>query len=65
MQSFKVLRKVFEKVGVDREVPVERLAEGSYRDNLELVQWLKEIFDVQYPGTVSTPPKAGYPMPYI
>lgn len=37
MQNLEVLREVFEKVGVDREVPVERLAEGIYRHNLEPV----------------------------
>lgn len=64
LQKLEVLREVFEQACVDREVLMERLAEGSYRDNLELLQWLKDLFDAQYPGPVAVPLEAIYAMAY-
>lgn len=64
VQKPEVLREVFEQVCDDREVLLERLAEGSYRDNLELLQWLKDLFDAQYPGPVAVLLEPVYAMPY-
>lgn len=72
VQNFEALREAFEQVGVDREVPVERLAGGSYRDNLALAQWFKELFEAQYaePATVAAAAvplaaAAGYATPLV
>ncbi|KAH7931744.1 microtubule-associated protein RP/EB family member 1 [Rhipicephalus sanguineus] len=55
--ELEALREAFEQVGVDRELRVERLAEGSYRDNLELIQWFKDLFESQFPGPAAMPPE--------
>lgn len=42
-----------------------QLGEGSYRDNLELIQWFKGLSDAQYPGPVGVLTEAGSAMAYI
>lgn len=65
IQNFEALREAFEQVGVDRELRVERLAEGSYRDNLELIQWFKDLFESQFPGPAAMPPEVCHAVPYM
>ncbi|XP_065309625.1 microtubule-associated protein RP/EB family member 1-like [Dermacentor albipictus] len=64
VQNFEALREVFKEVGVDREVPVERLAGGNYRDNLELALWFKESFDAQY-AVETADAAAGHATPLV
>lgn len=56
-------REAFKYVHVCLEVLVERLAEGTYRDNFNLVQWFKDLFDAKY--LVTVPPEAGYALLHI
>ncbi|XP_064486851.1 microtubule-associated protein RP/EB family member 1-like [Ornithodoros turicata] len=48
IQNFKVLQAVFKKVGVDKNIPVDRLVKGRFQDNFEFVQWFKKFFDANY-----------------
>lgn len=50
IHNFEVLREAFERVGVDREVPVERLAERSYRDNFRAGKVVKRPIRRPLPG---------------
>jgi len=50
VQNFKILQGVFTAVGIDKNVPVERLIKGKYQDNLEFLQWFKRYFDLNYNG---------------
>jgi RP/EB family microtubule-associated protein len=50
VQNFKILQEVFNKMEVTRHVDVEKLIKGKYQDNLEMLQWMKNFFDLKYGG---------------
>lgn len=50
IQNFKILQAAFKKVGVDKNIPVDRLVKGRFQDNFEFVQWFKKFFDANYNG---------------
>lgn len=50
IQNFKILQAAFKKVGVDKNIPVDRLIKGRFQDNFEFVQWFKKFFDANYSG---------------
>lgn len=45
VRNFKLLQQVLAALGVPKVVPVDRLVRGRYQDNLEFLQWLKELHD--------------------
>lgn len=50
IQNFKLLQSNFNKLGVDKMIPVEKLVKGKFQDNFEFVQWFKRFFDANYQG---------------
>ncbi|XP_069125853.1 microtubule-associated protein RP/EB family member 3-like isoform X2 [Argopecten irradians] len=50
IQNFKRLQVSFQKLGVDKVIPVERLVKGKFQDNFEFLQWFKKFFDANYDG---------------
>lgn len=50
ISNFKQLQAIFKKLGVDKEVPIEKLVKGKYQDNFEFVQWFKRFYDANYTG---------------
>lgn len=50
VKNYKVLQEIFNKVGVERFIDVQKLIKGKYQDNLEFLQWIKRYFDLHYPG---------------
>ncbi|VDK28259.1 unnamed protein product [Gongylonema pulchrum] len=49
--NWRVLQSVWDKIGVQKEVPVERLIRAKFQDNLEFLQWFKKFFDANYGGS--------------
>eukprot|EP00945_MAST-04E_sp_MAST-4E-sp1_P004542 g4542.t1 len=45
-QNYKILQDVFQKVGVNKVIPVAQLIRGKYQDNLEFMQWFKRFFEI-------------------
>eukprot|EP01122_Echinamoeba_exundans_P001962 TRINITY_DN11931_c0_g1_i1.p1 TRINITY_DN11931_c0_g1~~TRINITY_DN11931_c0_g1_i1.p1 ORF type:complete len:334 (+),score=125.60 TRINITY_DN11931_c0_g1_i1:54-1055(+) len=45
LNNYKVLQTSFQKAGVDKFIPVDKLVKAKYQDNLEWLQWLKAFFD--------------------
>ncbi|CAN7939670.1 unnamed protein product, partial [Ixodes hexagonus] len=58
IQNFKLLQASFKKVGVDKNIPVDRLIKGRFQDNFEFVQWFKKFFDANYDGREYDPVEA-------
>ncbi|CAG0902539.1 unnamed protein product [Cyprideis torosa] len=46
----------FETMGVDKQVPIDRLVKGKFQDNLEFLQWFKKFFDANYDGSTDYDP---------
>jgi microtubule-associated protein, RP/EB family len=44
--NYKILQDVFQKVGVNKVVPVAQLVRGKYQDNLEFMQWFKRFYEL-------------------
>ena len=45
VSNFKLLQQGFTKLGIMRNIEVEKLVKCKYQDNLEFLQWFKKIFD--------------------
>lgn len=50
VKNFKLLQDMFDKVDIQHHVPVEKIIKGKYQDNLELLQWVYEVFNRTYNG---------------
>ncbi|XP_023344107.1 microtubule-associated protein RP/EB family member 1 isoform X2 [Eurytemora carolleeae] len=50
IQNFKLLQAVFNKLNVEKIIPVDRLVKGRFQDNFEFLQWFKKFFDANYDG---------------
>lgn len=55
IQNFKLLQIAFKKIGVDKNIPVDKLVKGKFQDNFEFVQWFKKFFDANYDGSEYNP----------
>lgn len=56
ISNFKLLQNSFNKSGVDKVVPIEKLVKGKYMENFEFVQWFKKFFDANYSGEMDYDP---------
>lgn len=43
--NFKILQQSFTKLGIMKNIEVEKLVKCKYQDNLEFLQWFKKLFD--------------------
>lgn len=50
IQNFKILQQVFDKHGIEKAIPVQRLMKCRFQDNLEFLQWMKKFWDTYYTG---------------
>ncbi|KAK3703618.1 hypothetical protein QZH41_019163 [Actinostola sp. cb2023] len=50
IRNFKQLQDSFNKSGVDKIIPVDKLVKGKFQDNFEFLQWFKKFFDANYSG---------------
>ncbi|KAH7980969.1 hypothetical protein HPB49_020566 [Dermacentor silvarum] len=48
LYNFKLLQEAFDRVGIRKHIPVDRLIKGRFQDNLEFLQWFKKMFDVNH-----------------
>lgn len=55
IQNLKLLQASFQKVGVDKDIPVDRLIKGLFQDNPQFAQLFKQFFDANYNGKVYNP----------
>ena len=49
--NFKVLQDAFNKHGIDKPIPVDRLMKCKFQDNLEFLQWIKKYWEANAPQT--------------
>jgi hypothetical protein len=45
LYNYKLLQQALTALGVDKQVPVDRLVSGVFQDNLEFLRWLKAFYD--------------------
>lgn len=45
IHNYKILQACFNRVGMKRQIDVEKLIKGKYQDNLEFIQWVKGYYD--------------------
>jgi len=50
VQNYKILQQTFDKHGVDKAIPVQRLMKCRFQDNLEFLQWMKKFWDTYFAG---------------
>ncbi|ORX73506.1 hypothetical protein BCR32DRAFT_261927 [Anaeromyces robustus] len=50
VQNYKILQQVFDKHGIEKAIPVQRLMKCRFQDNLEFLQWMKKFWDTYYTG---------------
>lgn len=50
VNNYKVLQSVFDKLGLEKYIDVQKMIKGRYQDNLEFLQWIKRYFDLNYSG---------------
>ncbi|KAI8059133.1 calponin homology domain-containing protein [Gongronella butleri] len=50
VSNYKILQSAFDKHKVDKIIPVDKLVKCRFQDNLEFMQWVKQFWDLNYPG---------------
>lgn len=50
VENYKVLQSAFDKNGIKKHIEVDKLVKAKYQDNLEMCQWIKRFFDLNYSG---------------
>ncbi|XP_074641811.1 microtubule-associated protein RP/EB family member 3-like [Tubulanus polymorphus] len=50
IHNFKIVQKLFKELGIDKQIPVDRLIKSKFQDNFEFLQWFKRFFDANYDG---------------
>eukprot|EP00048_Salpingoeca_helianthica_P022377 m.17895 g.17895 ORF g.17895 m.17895 type:complete len:254 (-) comp7237_c0_seq1:239-1000(-) len=50
IENFKLLQTLFQKKGIEKDIPVEKLVKGRFQDNFEFAQWFKKFFDANFDG---------------
>jgi len=55
MKNWKVLQEGFQKAGVKKVIPVEKLIKAKYQDNLEFLQWMYQYAHQVYNGDCDNP----------
>ncbi|XP_016987990.1 uncharacterized protein LOC108050704 isoform X2 [Drosophila rhopaloa] len=48
IHNMKLLQKSLLSQGVKKQIPIYRLVDGGYRENLEFAQWFKSFYDHNY-----------------
>lgn len=50
LHNLRLFQEAFNRLKVDKAVPIDRLIKGRFQDNFEFLQWFKKFFDSQAPG---------------
>merc|ERR1719333_425121 len=48
IKNWKLIQNVFEKQGIQKVIPVDKLVKGRFQDNLEFLQWFYQYFTATY-----------------
>lgn len=43
--NYKLIQSVFSKIGIKKQMDVDKLIKGKYQDNLEFLQWFKAFYE--------------------
>jgi len=54
-KNWKLMQNGFQKAGIDKMIPVQRLIKGRYQDNLEFMQWMYKYARDTYNGDPDDP----------
>jgi RP/EB family microtubule-associated protein len=55
VKNWKLLQNAFQKTGIEKVIPVERLIKARYQDNLEFLQWFYKYARDTYNGDPDEP----------
>merc|ERR1719175_594939 len=55
MKNWKLVQTAFQKAGIDKVIPVQRLIKAKYQDNLEFFQWMYKYARDTYNGDIDDP----------
>lgn len=64
--NYKILQAAFDKLFIERHIPVDMLIRAKYQDNLEMLQWMKCYWDHESCGVGDYDPltaREGRPLP--
>jgi len=64
--NYKILQSAFDRNHIDKHVAVDQLIRAKYQDNLEMLQWMKAMWDREGSGISDYEPvsaRAGRPVP--
>ncbi|KAH8290280.1 hypothetical protein KR054_001551 [Drosophila jambulina] len=50
LHNLKLFQSAFNRLKLDKTVPIDRLIKGRFQDNFEFLQWFKKFFDSQAPN---------------
>merc|ERR1719166_281262 len=53
IKNWKLIQNVFEKQGIQKVIPVDKLVKSRFQDNLEFLQWFYQYFSATYNPSAS------------
>ncbi|XP_017106924.2 microtubule-associated protein RP/EB family member 1 [Drosophila bipectinata] len=62
LHNLKLFQGAFNRLKLDKTVPIDRLIKGRFQDNFEFLQWFKKFFDSQAPGLENIKSMANAPV---
>lgn len=62
LHNLRLFQEAFNRLKLDKTVPIDRLIKGRFQDNFEFLQWFKKFFDSQAPGLENIKSLANAPL---
>lgn len=62
LRNFRTLRKIFHKLGIDKDIEAEKMVRGLFKENYHFALWFRAFFKTNYKGNNKYPLNPANPL---